>query len=76
MRHLISPLIDEEVQNSLYPMESASDFLERIHKHLMEEFNHLRSYAPLEVSAEVREEILGMIWAMEDEIMGRGKDQS
>lgn len=36
----------------------------------------LRSVKKSEGFVEVREEILGMIWAMEDEIMGRGKDQS
>lgn len=61
MRHLISQLIDEEVQNSLYPTESATDFLERIHKHLMDEFNHLRGYAPFEVNEEIREEILKQV---------------
>lgn len=34
----------------------------------------LRSVKKSESFVEVREEILAMIWAMEDEIMGRGKD--
>ncbi len=61
MKLLIAQIIDEEIQNSLYPAESTSEFIERVHGQLMEEFNHLQSYAPLEISGEIKEEIISAV---------------
>lgn len=61
MRHLISQLMDEELLNSLYLSETASEFIERIHVLLMDEFNHLQNYAPLEISHEIKNEIINEV---------------
>jgi hypothetical protein len=58
MKLLIAQIIEEEIQNSLHQSESTADFITRVHQQLMEEFNHLQHYAPLEISAEIKEEII------------------
>ena len=58
MKLLIAQIIEEEIQNSLYAMESSAEFIARVHHQLMEEFNHLQNYAPLEISGEIKEEII------------------
>lgn len=58
MKLLIAQIIDEEIQNSLYQTENTTEFIGRIHHQLMEEFNHLQTYAPLDISSEIREEII------------------
>jgi hypothetical protein len=61
MKLLIAQIIEEEIQNSLFPAETAVEFIERIHRQLMEEFNHLQNYAPLEISGEIKEEIISAV---------------
>lgn len=61
MKLLIAQIIEEEIQNSLFPAETAAEFIERIHQQLMEEFNHLQNYAPLEISGEIKEEIISAV---------------
>ena len=61
MKLLISSIIDEEIQNSLFAMENAAEFIQRVHLQLMEEFNHLQNYAPLEISGEIKEEIISAV---------------
>jgi hypothetical protein len=61
MKLLISQIIDEEIQNSLFPIESSAEFIQRIHTQLMAEFNHLQNYAPLEISGEINEEIISAV---------------
>jgi len=58
MKLLIAQIIEEEIQNSLFQTETTSEFIERIHHQLMQEFNHLKNYAPLEISGEIKEEII------------------
>ncbi len=61
MKLLIAQIIEEEIQNSLFPAETAVEFIERVHRQLMEEFNHLQNYAPLEISGEIKEEIISAV---------------
>ena len=61
MKLLISQIIDEEILNSLHPAETTAEFIERVHHQLMQEFNHLQTYAPLEISGEIKEEIISAV---------------
>ncbi len=54
---MIANLIDEEIFNSHFILESDSEFMQRICKHIFHEMSYLRKLAPSEYSQEIIEEI-------------------
>lgn len=57
MKSMIANLIDEEILNSHFLLESDADFMKRICNHIFQEISHLKTMAPSEHSQEVFEEI-------------------
>ncbi len=57
MKSTIAHLIDEEILNSHFLLESDTDFIQRICNHISQEISYLKKLAPSEHNQEILEEI-------------------
>ena len=57
MKSTIATLIDEEILNSHFLLESDAEFMQRICNHIFQEMSYLRKLAPSAHSQEIFEEI-------------------
>lgn len=61
---MIQQIIEEEIKSTHNLSETADQFIERVTQLFVEEFHHLKKYAPLglyvEVIEEVQQEVLNM----------------
>lgn len=57
MKSMIANLIDEEIFNSHFILESDAEFIQRICKHIFHEVSYLRKLGPSEHHQEILEEI-------------------
>ena len=61
---MIQQIIEEEIKSTHKLSETADQFIERVTQLFVEEFHHLKKYAPLglyvEVIEEVQQEVLNM----------------
>ena len=57
MKSMIANLIDEEILNSHFILESDTNFMKRICHHIFQEMSYLKKLAPSEHHQEILEEI-------------------
>lgn len=57
MKLMIANLIDEEIFNSNYLLESEEDFIKRICQHIYQEVSYLKKITPTDYNQEVAHEI-------------------
>lgn len=57
MKKMLLQIIEEEIKSTHNLSESADQFVERVTQLFVEEFQHLKMYAPLGLDVEVIEEV-------------------
>lgn len=57
MKKMILQIIEEEIKSTHNISETADQFVERVTQLFVEEFQHLKMYAPLGLDVEVIEEV-------------------
>lgn len=57
MKKMILQIIEEEIKSTHNLSETADQFVERVTQLFVEEFQHLKMYAPLGLDVEVIEEV-------------------
>ncbi|MES2801814.1 MAG: hypothetical protein V4654_04935 [Bdellovibrionota bacterium] len=57
MKKMILQIIEEEIKSTHNISETADQFIERVTQLFVEEFQHLKMYAPLGLDVEVIEEV-------------------
>lgn len=57
MKSMIAHLIDEEILNSNYWLETDEQFIKRVCDHIYSEIGHLQKIAPTEINQEVADEL-------------------
>lgn len=62
MKSTIAHIIDEEIFNTHFPLETDSEFIERVTQQIFKEISYLNKLAPSIYNQEIREEIEDQIF--------------